>query len=183
MGSEMIGDWMSVIEGLLFVSPTPLTLQKLKEILDPLTSQQIRDHLQSLQSLYEERNGALQVKEIAGGYQFYTRPEIAPWTRKLMESKPAKLSRASLETLAIIAYNQPTSKSEVDSVRGVDSHKAIRNLLEKGLIRVMGRKDEAGRPLLYGTTKRFLERFGLKDLASLPALDELQEMGMMAEED
>jgi segregation and condensation protein B len=83
--------------------------------------------------------------------------------------------------MAIIAYNQPASKSEVDSIRGVDSLKAIRNLLEKGLIRVMGRKDEAGRPLLYGTTKRFLERFGLKDLASLPALEELQEMGMAEE--
>ena len=177
----MIGDWMNIIEGLLFVAPTPLSLQKLKEILDPLTSEQIRDYVRELQSLYEERNGALQVKEIAGGYQLYTRPEIAPWARKLLESKPAKLSRASLETMAIIAYNQPTSKSEVDSIRGVDSLKAIRNLLEKGLIRVMGRKDEAGRPLLYGTTKRFLERFGLKDLTSLPALEELQEMGMAEE--
>lgn len=172
---------MNIIEGLLFISPAPLTLQKLKEILDPLTLEEIRNHLQKLQSLYEERNGALQVKEIAGGYQLYTRPEIAPWARKLMDSKPVRLSRASLETLAIIAYNQPTSKSEVDSIRGVDSHKSIRNLLEKGFVRVMGRKDEAGRPLLYGTTKRFLERFGLKDLSSLPALEELKEMGMAEE--
>jgi segregation and condensation protein B len=181
MGSEMIGDWMNIIEGLLFISPAPLTLQKLKEVLDPLTLEEIRNHLQKLQSLYEERNGALQVKEIAGGYQLYTRPEIAPWARKLMDSKPVRLSRASLETLAIVAYNQPICKSEVDAIRGVDSHKSIRNLLEKGLVRVMGRKVEAGRPLLYGTTKRFLERFGLKDLVSLPALEELKEMGMAEE--
>jgi segregation and condensation protein B len=182
MENEMIGDWMHIIEGLLFISPTPLTLPKLKEILDPLTLEQIKEYLQRLRSLYEERNSALQVKEIAGGYQFYTRPEIAPWAGKLAENRPARLSRASLETLAIIAYNQPTSKSEIDLVRGVDSHKAIRTLLERGLIRVIGRKDEAGRPLLYGSTKRFLERFGLKDLASLPDLSELKEMGV-AEED
>ena len=174
----MIADWMSIIEGLLFISPTPLTLTRLKEILDPLTVEQIKEHLQKLQVLYEERHSALEVREIAGGYQLYTRPEIAPWARKLADNKPVRLSRASLETLAIIAYNQPTCKSEIDVIRGVDTHKAIRNLLEKGLIRVMGRKDEAGRPLLYGTTKGFLERFGLKDLASLPDLEELKEMGM-----
>lgn len=178
---ELIADWMNIIEGLLFVSPDPLTLPKLKEILDPLTVQEIKDNLQKLQLLYEERKGALQVREIAGGYQLYTRPEIAPWIRKLMENRPARLSRASLETLAIVAYHQPTSKSEIDSIRGVDSQKAIRNLLEKGLIRVMGRKDEAGRPLLYGTTRKFLQRFGLKDLTSLPSLEELKEMGIEEE--
>jgi segregation and condensation protein B len=172
---------MNIIEGLLFVSPDPLTLPKLKEILDPLTVQEIKDNLQKLQLLYEERKGALQVREIAGGYQLYTRPEIAPWIRKLMENRPARLSRASLETLAIAAYHQPTSKSEIDSIRGVDSQKAIRNLLEKGLIRVMGRKDEAGRPLLYGTTRKFLQRFGLKDLTSLPSLEELKEIGIEEE--
>jgi len=177
----MNADWMSIIEGLLFVSPTPLSLQKLKEILDPLTAPEIRNYLQKLQSAYEERRSALRVMEIAGGYQLYTRPEIAPWIRKLIANKPTKLSRPALETLAIIAYDQPTCKAEIDFMRGVDSQKAIRTLLERGLIRVLGRKDVAGRPLLYGTTKRFLEHFGLKDLASLPSREELGQMGLRKE--
>jgi segregation and condensation protein B len=177
----MKANWMGIIEGLLFVSPTPLRVEKLKEILDPLTASEIRSYLQELQSVYQERQSALQVKEIAGGYQLYTRPEIAPWIRKLIQNKPARLSRPALETLAIIAYDQPTSKAEIDSIRGVDSQKPIRSLLERGLIRVLGRKDVAGRPLLYGTTRRFLEHFGLKDLTSLPSREELQEMGLRRE--
>jgi len=174
-------EWTDIIEGLLFVSPKPLSLQRLKEILEPLAVSEIREHLQRLESFYEDRNGALQMKEIAGGYQIFTRPELAPWIRKMVEERPAKLSRAALESLAIIAYNQPTSKSQVDSIRGVDSQKSLKTLLEKGLIKVLGRKEEAGRPLLYGTTKRFLERFGLKDLSSLPSQKELEEMGLREE--
>lgn len=174
----MEADWMSIIEGLLFVSPAPVRLEKLREVLESLTLSEIRHHLQRLQSAYEERRSALEVREIAGGYRIYTRPEIAPWIRKLIENKPAKLSRPALETLAIIAYNQPTSRAEIDSARGVDSQKVIRTLLEQGLIRVLGRKDVAGRPLIYGTTKRFLEHFGLKDLSSLPSQAELEEMGL-----
>ena len=181
MQGEMAAEWMDVIEGLLFVSSKPLNLQRLKEILEPLTMSEIREHLQRLQSHYQERKGALQMKEIAGGYQIFTRPELAPWIRKMVEERPAKLSRAALESLAIIAYNQPTSKSQVDSIRGVDSQKSLKTLLEKGLVKVLGRKEEAGRPLLYGTTKRFLERFGLKDLSSLPSQKELEEMGLREE--
>lgn len=171
-------DWMSIIEGLLFVSPTPVSVEKLKAVLGSLTLSEIRDYLRRLQSVYEERRSALEVKEIAGGFQIYTRPEFAPWIGKLIENRPARLSCPALETLAIIAYKQPTSRAEIESVRGVDSQKAIRTLLERGLIRVLGRKDVAGRPLLYGTTKRFLEHFGLKDLSSLPSRTELEEMDL-----
>lgn len=172
----MMMDWMKIIEGLLFVSSGPLTLHRMREILDPLTVSEIQEHMDKLRALYEERRGALEVKEIAGGYQLYTRPEISPWVQKMVDNKPLKLSRASLETIAIIAYNQPALKSEIDSIRGVDSQRSIRTLMEKGLVRVIGRKEEAGRPLLYGTTRGFLQYFGLKDIASLPSIEEMREM-------
>jgi len=174
-------DWLSIIEGILFVSPTPVSLRRFHEILDGLSLSEIRSYLEKLQSAYQERGGGLEVKEVAGGFQIYTRPELSPWIRRFTQRKPTRLSRPSLETLAIIAYNQPISRAEIESIRGVDSQKAIRSLLEKGMVRVMGRKEMAGRPLLYGTTRRFLEHFGLKDLSSLPSPEELAVMGLDGE--
>lgn len=171
-------DWLSIIEGILFVSPTPVSARRLQGILDGLSLSEIKSYLQKLQNAYEQRGGALEVKEVAGGFQIYTRPELSPWIRRFTSKKPVRLSRPSLETLAIVAYNQPISRAEIEAIRGVDSQKAIRSLLEKGMIRVVGRKEVAGRPLLYGTTRRFLEHFGLKDLSSLPSREELDEMGL-----
>jgi segregation and condensation protein B len=121
-------------------------------------------------------NRAFQIVEVAGGYQFRTRPELGSWILKLKRQRGVKLSQASLEALAIIAYKQPVTRAEIEYVRGVDSGAVLRGLVEKRLLKILGRKDVPGRPLLYGTSKRFLEVFGLKDLTSLPNLREIQEM-------
>jgi segregation and condensation protein B len=117
------------------------------------------------------------LKEVAGGYQFRTRPEHTEWIKKLIQPRPPRLSKAALETLAIIAYKQPLIRSDIEHIRGVDCGGVIRALLERKLIRVLGRKEIPGRPLIYATTKRFLEVFDLKDLKDLPTPKEIDEMG------
>jgi segregation and condensation protein B len=119
---------------------------------------------------------------VAGGFQFRTRPEYSQWVKKLIAPKPTRLSKAALETLAIIAYKQPIIRSEIEHIRGVDSGGVLRMLLEKNLIRVMGRKEIPGRPLIYGTTRHFLEVFELKNLKDLPTPKEIEEMGVAADD-
>lgn len=113
---------------------------------------------------------------VAGGYQFRSLPNIAPWILEMRRMKPARLSRAALETLSIIAYNQPVTRGRIEQIRGVESSAPLRSLVERDLVVIVGRKDIAGRPILYGTAKRFLEVFGLPDLASLPALPEIENL-------
>ena len=125
---------------------------------------------------YKERQGGICLQEVAGGLQFRTRPELGDWVKKLKSTKPASLSPAALETLAIVAYRQPIVKSEIESIRGVDVGYQLKNLLEKKLVRIVGRKDVPGKPIIYGTTKKFLEVFNLKDLSELPTLRELKEL-------
>ena len=156
----------------MFLSIEPLTTSALKTITD-LNETDIQRLMDELAVEYRTRSGGVQIAEIANGYQMVTDPRFAPWVRKLAGSEPTRLSLAALETLAIIAYKQPIIKAEVEQVRGVNSDGVIRTLLERRLIKIMGRKEAPGKPLLYGTTKDFLQHFGLKDLAELPTLKDL----------
>lgn len=167
----------SIIESLLFVSDEPLTVERLKSVLSPAAAADILSALNLLTEEYEARRGGFHLKEIAGGYQLRTRPEYSEWITKLVQPRAPRLSKAALETLAIIAYKQPVIRSDVEHIRGVDCGGVIRVLLERNLIRVLGRKEIPGRPLIYATTKRFLEVFDLKDLKDLPTPKEIEEIG------
>jgi segregation and condensation protein B len=161
------------LEALILVSDKPVAAVRLAR----LTGQDlgtIRVALAELAREYESRGIVLD--EIAGGFQFRTSPRYAPFVRMLVQQKPTKLSRAQLEALSIIAYRQPVTRPEIDDVRGVDSGSALKLLLERNLIKIIGKKEEAGRPMLYGTTPEFLELFGLKNLRDLPTLREFAEL-------
>lgn len=166
-----------ILESLLFVAEEPLSVQQFKIIVETAESDAIRAALEELTEEYDRRGGGFELCRIAGGYQFRTRSEYSEWVKKLLKPSPARLSRASLETLAIIAYKQPIIRADVEHIRGVDCGGVLRMLLEKKLIRVMGRKDIPGRPMIYGTTRQFLEVFNLKDLRDLPSPKEIEALG------
>jgi segregation and condensation protein B len=167
----------SAIEALLFVAGNPLSEDRLKGIFEEATKEQIEAQLQTIKQECDERNAGITLAEVAGGYQFATRPENAVWIRKFKAVKvSAKLSRPALETLAIVAYKQPITRTEVEAVRGVNIGGIMRNLMERRLVKIVGKKDVPGKPLLYGTSAEFLQYFGLKDLSSLPTLKEFQEL-------
>jgi segregation and condensation protein B len=166
-----------IIESLLFVAEEPLSVQQLKAILETDDAVAIRSALQELADEYERRGGGFEIRQVAGGFQFRTRSEYSEWVKKLLKPSPAKLSRAALETLAIIAYKQPIIRADVEHIRGVDCGGVLRMLLEKKLVRVLGRKDIPGRPMIYGTTRQFLEVFNLKDLRDLPSPKEIESLG------
>ncbi|MBN2398132.1 MAG: SMC-Scp complex subunit ScpB [Deltaproteobacteria bacterium] len=166
----------AIIEALVFVSDTPVTAAALEKILEDVPRRDISSALDDLVREYEGRGGGIYLREIAGGYQFRTGEALAPWVLKLRGQKPMDLSPAAMETLAVIAYRQPVMKSEIEKVRGVDVSGILRGLLEKNLVRIMGRKNVPGRPIIYGTTGRFLETFGLKTLSDLPTLREFKEL-------
>ena len=170
-------DLKNIIESLLFVADGPLALDKIKDVLELDDRKLIREALQELQDGYESRTGAFVLREIAGGFQFRSRPEYVPWIKKLIQPKPSRLSKAALETLAIIAYKQPVIRSDVEHLRGVDCGGVLRMLLERNLIRVLGRKEIPGRPIIYATTKQFLEVFDLKNLKDLPTPKEIEDLG------
>ncbi len=167
-----------IIESLVFVSETPLSIDRLKTILDDVDRRDIRLALAELQGEYEDRKGGFVLQEVAGGFQFRTHADYSDWIKKLLKPSPTRLSRAALETLAIIAYKQPIIRADVEHIRGVDSGGVLRMLLERKLIRVLGRKDIPGRPMIYGTTKEFLELFNLKDLGELPSPKEISSLGL-----
>jgi segregation and condensation protein B len=169
-------DRKRIIEALVFASQDPLSIARLQSILAIEDRRGIVQDLRALQEEYEALGRAFHLVEVAGGFQFRTRPELAEWVRKLKPHRGAHLTQASLETLAIIAYKQPVTRADIEFVRGVDCGAVLRGLLEKGLLKILGRKDVPGRPLVYGTSKRFLEVFGLRDLSSLPNLQEIEEM-------
>lgn len=166
-----------IIESLLFVAEEPLTINKIKIVTNQAEIKEIKNALAALSTEYEARTGGFYLDEVAGGYQIRTRPEFNEWIRKLIQPKPLRLSKAALETLVIIAYKQPIIRSDVEHLRGVDCGGVIRVLLERKLIRVLGRRELAGRPLIYATTKHFLEVFDLKDLRDLPTPKEIEELG------
>lgn len=163
----------SVLEAILFLSGEPLALSALQEMVE-LAEPELKRLMDELMHEYRERQGGLHIVEIAHGYQMVTNPECAESVKKFKSTQlSTKLSMPALETLAIIAYKQPIIRAEVEQLRGVNSDSAIRTLLEKRLIKVIGRKEAPGRPFLYGTTREFLEYFGLKDLTELPTLKDL----------
>jgi segregation and condensation protein B len=164
----------AIAESLLFASGTPLSLRRLAEIIGVLQAE-VRPVLALLREEYAAPGRGIILAEVAGGYQFRTAPEYADYVKTLVREKPNRLSRAALETLAIIAYRQPITKVEIEAVRGVNVDAVLNSLLTKKLIRVMGRKDVPGRPWVYGTTPQFLELFGLSDLTNLPPLPDLHE--------
>ncbi|MDM8516177.1 SMC-Scp complex subunit ScpB [Desulfobacterales bacterium HSG16] len=169
-------DIKPIIESLLFVSKEPLTILRIQKVLPDSEKEPITDALKQLAEEYEARAGGFLLKEVAGGYQIRTRSEYKEYVKLFVQASPARLSKAAMETLAIIAWNQPLMKSDIEYIRGVDSGGVVRMLLERRLIRVLGRKEIPGRPLIYGTTKRFLEVFDLKNLRDLPTPKELEEL-------
>lgn len=162
------------IEALLFVSEKPLLIEQIKGVLDDMETDKIRDTLLDLKSDYERSGRGLRIVEIAGGFQIVTSSEAAETLKKFYKLRDAqRLSKSALETLAIIAYKQPVTRLDIESLRGVNVDGMIRSLMEKNLIRIAGRKDVIGRPFVYATTKQFLEYFGLASLADLPKAEEL----------
>jgi len=160
-----------ILEALLFAAETPLSAATLAEIVE-LTPAATRDLLEDLRLRYEQDEGALQLVELANGYRLVTKPQYAPYIRALRKPRTQRLSRAGLESLAIIAYRQPVTAPEFERLRGVDSSGVLQTLLEHGLIEVAGRKEGLGRPRLYRTTQKFLDQFGLANLGELPELPE-----------
>jgi segregation and condensation protein B len=166
----------AILEALIFASETPLTPEKAADLLTDTEKKEVVALLRELVQHYGERGGGICLREVAGGFQFSTRQDLAPWIRKLKAARPAMLSPAALETLAVVAYRQPLVKAEIDRIRGVDVSGTLKGLLDKKLVRIVGRKDVPGKPIIYGTTAKFLEVFNLKDLSELPTLRELKEL-------
>jgi len=162
-----------IIESLLFVSEKPLGMDQFTDILPDHDIKDIKKSIKELSAEYDKRRGAFGLFEVAGGFQIRTRPEYSVWIKKLLKPPKSRLTRAAMETLAIIAYKQPITKSEIDHIRGVDSGGIVRFLLERKLARITGRKDIPGKPMMYGTSGYFLELFGLKSLKDLPLTHEL----------
>jgi segregation and condensation protein B len=163
-----------LVEAMIFASDKPVTLQRLRQLTRVSDVRRIEAALGALTEAYRDRGIALQ--QVSGGYQMRTSSEFSPWVQQLIAGRPVRLSRAQLETLAIVAYRQPITRPEIDEIRGVDSSNTLRVLIDRSLIRILGKKEEVGRPLLYGTTKDFLDFFSLGDLRELPTLREYSEL-------
>jgi segregation and condensation protein B len=164
----------ALVEALLFVSDSPVRLERLAEVLE-CDKAAVGQAIDELMDDYGPGRGVV-LHEVAEGYQFRTSPESAEWIRRLAKSRPFRFSRAALETLAIVAYRQPITRAEIEYLRGVDSGGVVKTLLDKHLVRMLGKKDVPGRPIMYGTSREFLEFFGLRDLGQLPALKEFSEL-------
>ena len=167
----------AILEALIFVSGSPLSLERMKEIVGAASKRDLQRLLDEMVEEYRKGERGFSLVEVAEGFQFRTRTEHAEWVRKLMKIKTSTLSQPALETLAIVAYRQPVVRGDIEKVRGVDSGGVLRTLLEKKLVKIIGKKDVPGKPLVYGTSKRFLEVFGLKDLSELPTLKDLDSLG------
>ncbi len=166
-------DLKAIVEALIFASPEPLTPKALFKLLDSDPQEEVREALELLKQDYE-RPGGLQLVEVAGGFQIVTRPDLHEWVRRLFhERSTQKLSAQALETLAVIAYRQPITALEITEIRGVSASGVLNTLLERHLIKIVGRKQVVGRPFMYATTKEFLIRFGLNDLGDLPKVEDM----------
>ena len=165
----------AILEALIFASPEPLTPKAIYKLLDGESKEDIQAALRELAQEYE-RPGGLQLVEVAGGYQIVTRPDLHEWVRRLFNERTTqKLSVAALETLAVIAYRQPVTALEITEIRGVNTSGVLNTLLERHLVKIVGRKQVVGRPFMYATTKEFLIRFGLNDLNDLPRVEDMSE--------
>ncbi|MDD2581733.1 MAG: SMC-Scp complex subunit ScpB [Desulfuromonadaceae bacterium] len=170
MNSEL----SAIIESLIFTAEAALSTDRICELLNEFDRNDITYALAGLHTDYQGRGGGFELVEVAGGWQFRTRPAFHSYISRHIKTRTAKFSQSALETLAIVAYRQPVTRVEVEHLRGVDCGGILKSLLEKHLVRILGKKDIPGRPLIYGTSKEFLEIFGLKDLKSLPTLREIQ---------
>jgi len=168
----------AILEAVLFVSPEPVPVARLMSILGTISKAEVVQALGILTHDLDQDGRGIQLVQIAGGYRLVTKQEYGPWLKRMDKAKAAqKLSRSALESLAIIAYKQPLVRSEIEEIRGVETSGVLRTLCERKLVRIVGRKDVPGRPIMYGTTKFFLEHFGLHDLSQLPPLREFKELG------
>ncbi len=163
---------LAAIECILFVAGEPLTLERIAQIVD-ISCEDAAELIATLAQQYETERRGVQLVEVAGGYQLCTKPHLSIYIERLYKPQFQSLSQAALETLAIISYKQPVTRGEIELIRGVQSDRAVATLLEKNLIKELGRKDSPGRPVLFGTTDQFLQHFGLKNLEDLPAAEEV----------
>jgi segregation and condensation protein B len=161
---------------LILASPEPLAPARLAELVPECSPGLAKDLVNELNAEYAEQDRAFEIWEVAGGYQIRTRAEFSGYLQQLQKQRPLRLSRAALETLAIVAYKQPATRAEIEQVRGVDVGPVLKTLLERSLVRMAGHREVPGRPMLYATTRRFLEVFGLESLKGLPTLRELDEL-------
>lgn len=168
----------AIVEALIFVAEEPMTANSLLLVLSEADVDKvaIKQAIESLQQEYAERNGGIELREVAGGWQFRTQADAAEWVARLNVPKPVRLSQAALETLAMVAYRQPIVRAEVEEIRGVDCGGVLKTLLERNLIKIVGKRDDPGTPLLYGTTKEFLSLFNMQSLKDLPTLREFHEL-------
>jgi segregation and condensation protein B len=167
------------LEAALFLSREPISTRKLAIVAKLADGTEARTLLKRLAHRYEERASAMQVVEVAGGVQLLTRPTVADWIRRLHgESEEIRLSPPAMETLAVVAYRQPVVRAEIEAIRGVQCGEILRVLMERDLLRIVGRSEELGRPFLYGTTKKFLQVFGLRRLEQLPPIDQIHSVGI-----
>lgn len=165
----------AIVESILFAAGEPLTVRRIVEALNGPSLAEVRGALQRVAARYAQEDRGVRLVEVAGGYQLRTARENADWVRAVFRDRPRRLGKAGLETLAIVAYRGPVTKAEVEAIRGVDIDGVLGTLIRRGLVKVCGRKEAVGRPLLYGTTEEFLELFGLRNLSELPTLKELPE--------
>lgn len=165
-----------IVEALVLSSSEPISAARLAEIIPYCDADEVKELVNALNGEYAEQDRSFEIWEVAGGFQIRTRAEFSGYLQKLQKERALRLSQAALETLAIIAYRQPVTRAEIEDVRGVDAGATVKSLLERHLIRIAGQREVPGRPMLYGTTRRFLEIFGLESLKSLPTLRELDEL-------
>lgn len=173
----------AIIESVIFAANEPVTVDQLTKLIGELDADAILQMIRELQREYDTSGRSFQIMEIASGFQMCTRNKYASWIKKFYTTEiSSRLSASALETLAIIAYKQPTTRAEIEEIRGVNSDSVIRTLLERSLIKITGRKQAPGKPMIYGTTREFLMHFGLKDLSELPSIDEIEKVFAPKEE-
>jgi len=170
----MLSELSAIIESIVFSAESAMSTDRICDLLHEFGRDEIRAALSELAGFHEGRGGGFELVAVAGGWQFRTRPAFQSYVTRHIKAKSSRFSQSSLETVAIIAYRQPITRAEIEHLRGVDCGGVLKSLLEKRLVRILGKKDIPGRPLIYGTSKEFLEIFGLKDLKSLPTLKEIQ---------
>lgn len=168
----------SVVESILFASDRPVSIARLQEVFGENAPSEgdFNEAVFQIKQRTQDENCGFEIREVHGGFQLVTKPQNVEWVQKFLESKPFRLGRSSLEVMAIVAYRQPITRAEIDQVRGIDSSHLLRTLMERGLVRMTGKADAPGRPVQYGTTDKFLETIGLKSMADLPPLSELEEL-------
>ena len=173
-GNASRDDQLAEIEAVLFLSPQPVGSRKLAQLTDLADGTKARTLVRKLNRLYDAEGSSFRVEEVAGGFQLMTRAKFAPWLRRLQATAEVRLSAPAMETLAVIAYRQPVLRADIEAIRGVQSGEVLRQLIERDMVRIVGRSDELGRPFLYGTGRRFLQVFGLRHIDELPQADLLR---------